>query len=157
MRKSVTIRIGADTQERLKAYGTLGDTFDTLINKALDALAREERKADRDADMRECEREKSAYEDEMRSRSDDELRARLDNANARIEEMRSREGKYHGARFHDPLRAWENLTADELVWISVSLSLTVKEAVVLDVLINKKYAEDELRRRNTETPANDKR
>jgi hypothetical protein len=41
MSKAVTIRIKSETHERLKNFGTLGDTFDSLINKALDCLERE--------------------------------------------------------------------------------------------------------------------
>jgi hypothetical protein len=39
--KAVTIRIKSETHKRLKNFGTLGDTFDSLINKALDCLERE--------------------------------------------------------------------------------------------------------------------
>jgi hypothetical protein len=41
MSKAITIRIKSETHKRLKNFGTLGDTFDSLINKALDCLERE--------------------------------------------------------------------------------------------------------------------
>jgi len=44
MTKAVTIRIKSKTHERLKTFGTLGDTFDSFINKALDCLEREREK-----------------------------------------------------------------------------------------------------------------
>ena len=36
--KSINIRIGKDTHQRLLSYGQMGDTFDTLINKLLDEV-----------------------------------------------------------------------------------------------------------------------
>ena len=40
MEKDVTIRIKGSTRERVKNMRTVDDTFDNLINKALDCLER---------------------------------------------------------------------------------------------------------------------
>jgi hypothetical protein len=39
--KSRNNTIKSETHKRLKNFGTLGDTFDSLINEALDCLERE--------------------------------------------------------------------------------------------------------------------
>ncbi len=40
MGKAVIVRINESTRERIKNMGTVDDTFDSLINKALDCLER---------------------------------------------------------------------------------------------------------------------
>ena len=44
MEKGVTIRIKESTRERIKSIKTVDDTFDILINKALDCLERRRRR-----------------------------------------------------------------------------------------------------------------
>lgn len=44
MEKAVTIRIKESTRERIKNMRTVDDTFDRLINKALDCLERRQRR-----------------------------------------------------------------------------------------------------------------
>lgn len=36
--KSTTIKVRVSTRERLRKYGTLGDTFDSVINKILNQV-----------------------------------------------------------------------------------------------------------------------
>ncbi len=44
MEKAVTIRINGRTRERIKSMRIADDTFDSLINKALDCLERRRRR-----------------------------------------------------------------------------------------------------------------
>ena len=72
------------------------------------------------------------------SKSDDELQKLLTDCIARIEEY-----KGHGeGRFYNSVQGWGNSTLDELVFCDTELALSLPERAVLDVLINKKIAED---------------
>ena len=149
-----TIRVNDETRERLTqakrelAARKLKDvTMDEIVSKMIDLYQRDARKASGETDERAYELKKSVCNVSVRARSDDELRMLSDDANARIEQVRGRVGPYRETRFYYALRAWENLTADELVRLSVTLSLSTQESFVLDLLINQKYLEDELRRR----------
>ncbi len=149
-----TINVNDETHERLTqakrelSARTLKDvTMDEIVSRMIDLYEREARKATRETDERAYELKKSVLNDSIRARSDDELRALLDDANARIEQIRGRVGPYQDTRFYYALRAWENVTADELVRLSVTLSLSTQESFVLDLLINKRCVEEETRRR----------
>jgi len=99
---------------------------------------------------------KARYEKAVKSKSDDELREALAATNALIAKYYARKGFVTPEdRIREELKAIEQDDANTLTWRGVHYFLSSKEGAALDLMINKRYAEDELRRRGVCNQAGD--
>jgi hypothetical protein len=137
------IRLSRKTRDMLKAYGNKGESYDQVIVRMLEERGSLLRSEDSLRDEVTACREHIELLERARTSSDEQLRALIADADARIEEY-----KGHGeGRFYDSVLGWENDSLDVLLWSEASLSLSTPERAVLTVLINKRLAEYELQQR----------
>jgi hypothetical protein len=110
--------------------------------------AQQARKEDYENDLKMMADNKARYEKAVKSMSDNELRELLADTNALIEKYYARKGFVTAEdRIRDELKAIEHDDADTLTWRGAHFYMSSKEGAALDLMINKRYAEDELRRR----------
>jgi hypothetical protein len=126
----------------------LQEQFDQRVDKKREAGNEEDEKGlndEREQDVIMLTENKQRHQSWIKKRTNDELQELLTRSNELIEKYRGQEG-----RFHDYLLDYENDTLDCLEWCVVHFSISSVEGAILDVLISKKLAENEIRRRGAE-------
>ncbi len=135
------IRVHQETREKLEYVRKMGETYDEIISRLFYAYLADDQ----------GNKNTSAYEKQrllrwVKSETDEQLQEVIADADAHIEKYKER----GAGRYYDSIQAWANDPLDALLWCLEETSLSLPEMAALGVLIHKKIAEIELRRRSSE-------
>lgn len=135
------IRVNKETREKLKYVGKKGETYDEIISRLFYAYL-----ADDQGNKNTSDYEKQRLLRWAKSKTNEQLQEVIANADAHIEKYKER-GEGH---YFDSVQAWANDPLDALLCCLGGTSLSLPEMAALGVLVHKKIAEIELRRRSSE-------
>ena len=132
------IRLSQETREKLKYVGKKGETYDQIISR----LFYEHLFDDEHGNNNTSEYEQQRLLRKAKRSTDEELHQLIVDCDASLEKIRSK-----GEDCEREVQACENDTLEQLINHSIEMSVGPYEGLVVGILIDKKLAETELRRR----------